>query len=271
MIFDITGWSLGIDNFSLNTLPAFAPMVVLKADILEPSDHTSTMTNRGAVSQSLAANGSYTIPAGWHNGSGKVNQSLTTQGAKSVTPKTTNQTACSANRWTTGTITIVGSSNLTAGNIKNGVTIFGVKGTFTGWVDRERIIFNSKNNVVSGCTYEVGGYYNGNNNWATSWCYINFDESLTRGWNVIWFWAGFGSQDSVYVRTYTAASGTTSPLSMWHNQEAGTAFDSNNVSYISIDNISLHRDGTSKYVRSLRFSGIQRFLGLDTLIIKFHN
>ena len=96
---------------------------------------TGTMTNRGAVSQSLAANGLYTIPAGWHNGSGKVNQSLTTQGAKSVTPKTTNQTACSANRWTTGTITIVGSSSLTAGNIKNGVWIFGVKGTFTGWVD----------------------------------------------------------------------------------------------------------------------------------------
>ena len=169
------------------------------------------------------------------------------------------------------TITIVGSSSLTAGNIKNGVWIFGVKGTFTGWVDKERIIFNSKNNVVSGCTYEVGGYFNGNNNWATSWCYINFDESLTRGWNVIWFWVGFGSQDSVYVRTYTAVSGTTSPLSMWHNQEAGTAFDSNNVSYISIDNISLHKDGTSRYVRSLRFSGIQRFLGLDTLIIKFHN
>ena len=86
---------------------------------------TGTMTNRGAVSQTLSANGSYTIPSGWHNGSGKVTQSLTTQGAKSVTPSTSNQTACSANRWTTGTITIVGSSSLVAGNIKNGVTIFG--------------------------------------------------------------------------------------------------------------------------------------------------
>ena len=33
---------------------------------------TGTMTNRGAVSQSLNAGGSYTIPAGYHNGSGKV-------------------------------------------------------------------------------------------------------------------------------------------------------------------------------------------------------
>lgn len=96
---------------------------------------TGSMTNRGAVNQNLSANGSYTIPSGWHSGSGKVTQSLTTQGAKSVTPTTSNQTACAANRWTTGTIVILGSSNLKAANIKNGVTIFGVKGNFTGWVD----------------------------------------------------------------------------------------------------------------------------------------
>ena len=70
---------------------------------------TGTMTNRGAISQKLAANGSCTVPAGWHNGSGKVTQSLTTQGAKTVTPATSNQTACAASRWTTGAITIVGS------------------------------------------------------------------------------------------------------------------------------------------------------------------
>ena len=33
---------------------------------------TGTMTNRGAVTSSLNAGGSYTIPAGYHNGSGKV-------------------------------------------------------------------------------------------------------------------------------------------------------------------------------------------------------
>ena len=96
---------------------------------------TGTMTNRGAISQKLAANGSYTVPAGWHNGSGKVTQSLTTQGAKNVTPTTSNQTACAASRWTTGSIVILGSSALTAGNIKKGVKIFNVTGTFTGWVD----------------------------------------------------------------------------------------------------------------------------------------
>ena len=110
------------------------------------SKRTGTMTNRGAISQKLAANGSYTVPAGWHSGSGKVTQSLTTQGAKTVTPKTSNQTACAASRWTTGTITIVGSSTLTAGNIKNGVKIFNVTGNFSGIVDTGTInLFTGRN------------------------------------------------------------------------------------------------------------------------------
>ena len=33
---------------------------------------TGTMVNRGAVSQTISPGGSYTIPAGYHNGSGKV-------------------------------------------------------------------------------------------------------------------------------------------------------------------------------------------------------
>jgi hypothetical protein len=36
------------------------------------SNAEGTMTNRGAVSQSLNPGGSYTVPAGYHNGSGKV-------------------------------------------------------------------------------------------------------------------------------------------------------------------------------------------------------
>jgi len=59
---------------------------------------TGTMTNRGAVSKTLTTTGSsYTIPAGYHNGSGKV----------------------------TATIT-----NLSAGNVKSGVTVGGVAGTY---------------------------------------------------------------------------------------------------------------------------------------------
>lgn len=39
---------------------------------------TGTMTNRGAVSASIAPGGKYTIPAGYHNGSGTVTATTTT-------------------------------------------------------------------------------------------------------------------------------------------------------------------------------------------------
>lgn len=108
---------------------------------------SGSMTNRGNVNQTLAANGSYTIPAGWHAGSGKVSQSLTKQGAKTVTPKTTNQTAVAANRWTTGNIVVLGFSNLIVSNIVYGVNIFGVTGTYRptiqyGWYPNSRLQVN---------------------------------------------------------------------------------------------------------------------------------
>ena len=89
---------------------------------------TGSMANRGAVSQSLAINGSYTIPAGYHNGSGKVSQKVTTKGAQTFTPGTTNQTIA-ANQFLTGVQTILGDPNLIGANIIQGKTIFGVPGS----------------------------------------------------------------------------------------------------------------------------------------------
>ena len=96
-----------------------------------------TMPDRGAVMYSLPINGSYTIPAGYHNGNGKITQNIATQGGWTVTPGTGNILACAAGRYVTGTIYCAGSGNLVAGNIRNGVNIFGVVGNFVGWVDNE--------------------------------------------------------------------------------------------------------------------------------------
>ena len=90
-----------------------------------------TMPNRGAVSQSLAVNGSYTIPQGYHNGAGQVTQSIATKGAATITPSTVNQ-VIAANQYLTGAQTIAGSANLAAANIKEGVNIFNVIGTLPG-------------------------------------------------------------------------------------------------------------------------------------------
>lgn len=51
--------------------------------------------------------------------------------AETITPGTANQTIA-ANQYLTGAQTIKGDGNLSAGNIKKGVSIFGVAGTYAG-------------------------------------------------------------------------------------------------------------------------------------------
>ena len=63
---------------------------------------TGTMPNKGAVSGTIATKEAYTIPMGFHDGSGTVSLDATE------------------------------SAKLIGGNIKSGVTILGVQGTFAG-------------------------------------------------------------------------------------------------------------------------------------------
>lgn len=102
---------------------------------------TGTMPNRGAVNQSLAINGSYTIPAGYHNGSGKVTQNIPTKGAQTYTPGTANQTIA-AGQYLTGAQTIKGEPNLKPENIKKGVSIMGIIGTWEGIVSNPYYLWN---------------------------------------------------------------------------------------------------------------------------------
>lgn len=93
-----------------------------------------TMPNRGAISQALGINGTYTIPAGYHNGSGKVTQSIATMGAQTINPSASKQTVSSSGKYMTGDVTVNGVSNLTAANIKKGQTVGGTAGA-CDWID----------------------------------------------------------------------------------------------------------------------------------------
>lgn len=68
-------------------------------------------------------------------GTKSATKQLTTQAAKTVTPGVSSQTAVASGVYTTGVVTVSGDSNLVAGNIKSGVSIFGVSGTLeSGYV-----------------------------------------------------------------------------------------------------------------------------------------
>lgn len=90
---------------------------------------TLTLTKSVSITPSVSAG---YISSGTQ---GSVNISLTasvtTKAAATITPSTSNQTIASGT-YLTGTQTIAGDADLVAGNIKSGVNIFGVTGTYSG-------------------------------------------------------------------------------------------------------------------------------------------
>lgn len=85
-----------------------------------------------SVSSSGLITASATQTAGYVSaGTKSATKQLATQAAQTITPGTADKTIASG-RYLTGAQTIKGDANLVAGNIKSGVSIFGVSGTFEG-------------------------------------------------------------------------------------------------------------------------------------------
>ena len=143
------------------------------------SKKTGTMTNNGAWTSTKTSNGSVTIPEGYHNGNGKVTVNVSTSTATGeldtpsitfdkklgkftatskvktsgyistsdtttksytitrylggeYTPTKESKTVSLNEKYCTGDVVIKGDNNLIPGNIKNGISIFGVAGSYTG-------------------------------------------------------------------------------------------------------------------------------------------
>lgn len=81
---------------------------------------------------SVSSSGLITATAGDET----TTQQLPTQGSTTITPGTSQKTAVSSGRYTTGNVYVAGDSDLVASNIKEGVSIFGVAGSFAGGGER---------------------------------------------------------------------------------------------------------------------------------------
>ena len=142
---------------------------------------TGTMVSIGTRNGTISANGTYTVPVGWHNGSGKVTQSLSTQAATNVTPGTAQKTVIAASKWSTGNQVVLGNGNLVAGNIKNEVTIFGIKGSFgIGSVRPYAPLWTNNSNTPS---YNAGGnVHNSENGYDLAHVYQDCYLNVWKGW-----------------------------------------------------------------------------------------
>lgn len=103
------------------------------------SQATKTVSTATQATPSISVNSSGLITASATQTAGYVSagtksttKQLTTQAAKAITPTTSSQTAVASGVYTTGAVTVKGDTNLIAKNIKKGVTIFGITGTYAG-------------------------------------------------------------------------------------------------------------------------------------------
>lgn len=102
---------------------------------------TPNVTTAGYISSGTAGNASVSLTA-----------NITTKAAATITPTTSNQTIASGT-YLTGTQTIAGDADLVAANIKAGVNIFNVAGTYTSDATA------TASDIISGETAYVDGRF----------------------------------------------------------------------------------------------------------------
>lgn len=113
-----------------------------------------------SVSSAGLITASYSLSSGYVSSGSKSNtKQLTTKAATTITPGTSSKTAVASGVYTTGAITVAGSANLIAANIKSGVSIFGVTGTMTAapTITRKTVTFRTQS--VSCTVYYVDDDY----------------------------------------------------------------------------------------------------------------
>ncbi len=92
---------------------------------------TASVSKTQSVTPSVSAGFVSTGTAGTITVSGSATENLSTQAAQTITPTTSNIVIPSG-KYLTGAQTILGDANLLAENIKDGVSIFNILGTFAG-------------------------------------------------------------------------------------------------------------------------------------------
>ena len=147
---------------------------VLATKIFVESDgtvSTGTMTNNGAVSKTLDAttgNQSYTVPSGYHNGSGTVSIVLET---KSATPSTSSQNITPTSGKVLSKVTVgaipsqykdTTNADAVAGNVLSGKVFVNSTGEVTGTMTNNGTVTQTLDATTNNQSYTIPqGYHSG--------------------------------------------------------------------------------------------------------------
>lgn len=136
--YDITGTGFDHMTFGAKATASASDILSGKIAYIDGVMVTGTMTTVTQATPTILVSPSGLITASATQSSGYVSsgtksstKQLSTKDSTTYTPGTNNQTI-SAGTYLTGTQTIKGDSNLIANNIKSGVSIFGVNGSYEG-------------------------------------------------------------------------------------------------------------------------------------------
>ena len=158
-------------------------------------------------------------------GTKSAKKQLTTQTSQIITPRTYDQTIDSG-RYIVGVQTIKGDSNLAAGNIKKGVSIFGVTGTYEGsTVQRKNGAFsedaNGQATVSCGfkpdCVAVYGGVFGGEPVYAGAMFAEGSEETL----NIV-----VAPPNHEYLFTILTITRTDDGFTVYAEKTAGNYFQS---------------------------------------------
>jgi len=106
------------------------PAATITGTSASVSTGTNTLTLSKTISNTPQVTAGYIASGTAGNSSVSLTASVTTKAAATITPGTSNQ-EIAAGTYLTGKQTISGDANLTAANIKQGVSIFGVDGSLS--------------------------------------------------------------------------------------------------------------------------------------------
>lgn len=201
---------------------------------------TPNVTTTGYISSGTAGNSSVSLTA-----------NVTTKAAATITPGTTNQSIASGT-YLTGAQTISGDANLVASNIKNGTTIFGVTGSYTG--------SGGVTGVAKGTLSVASSINTSTNTKITDTATIGFtpkafmfyrsDRSATNNHVNVTTFVTLGS--SYYVRSRTRYSSnalsTSGDTNNWTTQSSGYLYFNNNNVYFRSSSSYILAAGTWNWV-----------------------